>query len=135
MPIPSPTEDPTPQSRCRFALGWRDITPPAGICHRMWGAARHDRATGVHRLLRAMVAVFAPIDGHERQILLALDHCVMGRTEHDVMVIASVASDWGASYLPPRDVYGTGIYQESIAVVAAGSLEQLIESIARRIAS
>jgi hypothetical protein len=50
-----------------------------------------------------------------------------------VIVVASISADWGASYLPPRELYDTGIYQESIAVVAAGSLEQLIESIAERI--
>ena len=49
------------------------------------------------------------------------------------IVVASIAADWGASYLPPAQLYGTGIYQESIAVVAAGSLEQLIESMATRI--
>src|SRR5262249_45205316 len=50
------------------------------------------------------------------------------------IIVASVAADWGASYLPPLHVYETGIYQESIAVVAAGSLERLIESIAVHIA-
>jgi hypothetical protein len=51
------------------------------------------------------------------------------------IVVASIAADWGASYLPPAQIYGMGIYQESIAVVAAGSLEQLIESVATRIAA
>jgi hypothetical protein len=37
--------------------------------------------------------------------------------------------------LPPRELYDTGIYQESIAVVAAGSLEQLIDSIASRLSA
>ena len=41
-----------PQARCRFAIAEADITPPAGIYHRMWGAATHDRAEGVHRPLR-----------------------------------------------------------------------------------
>jgi hypothetical protein len=86
MPQPSRTEDPTPQSRCRFALKWCDITPPADIYHRMWGAAKHERATGIHRPLRATVTVFAPMEGNERQILLALDHCVMGATEHANLV-------------------------------------------------
>src|SRR5437899_2797227 len=71
----------TPQSRCRFSLMWGDITPPPDIYHRMWGAAKHERATGVHRPLRAAVAVFAPFsspDPHdELQIVLALDHCVL----------------------------------------------------------
>lgn len=86
MPAPSSTVEQTPQSRCRFALSWEDITPPVGIYHRMWGAARHERASGVHRPLRATVAVFSPLDGPGRQILLALDHCVMGRTEHEQLV-------------------------------------------------
>ncbi len=83
---PSRTEDPTPQSRCHFALTWCDITPPAGIYHRMWGAARHERATGIHRPLRATVAVFAPMEGGGRQIVLALDHCVLGAAEHRALV-------------------------------------------------
>ncbi|MBV6501054.1 MAG: hypothetical protein CJBNEKGG_03549 [Prosthecobacter sp.] len=86
MPSPSRTEDPTPQSRCRFALAWSDITPPANIYHRMWGAAKHERATGVHRPLRATVAAFAPLNGDARQVVLALDHCVMGATEHASLV-------------------------------------------------
>lgn len=86
MPTPSRTEDPTPQSRCRFALAWCDITPPPNIYHRMWGAAKHERATGIHRPLRATVAVFAPLNGDERQIVIALDHCVMGAAEHANLV-------------------------------------------------
>ena len=80
----------TPQSRCRFALAWGDITPPANIYHRMWGAAKHERATGIHRPLRATVAVFAPASGamaeDELQIVLALDHCVLGAVEHEQLV-------------------------------------------------
>jgi hypothetical protein len=90
MPPPSITQVNTPQSRCHFALAWADITPPAGIYHRMWGAAKHERATGVHRPLRATVAVFgegAPASPQTRQILLALDHCVLGAVEHEQLVM------------------------------------------------
>jgi len=52
------------------------------------------------------------------------------RFPHQIIVVASIAADWGASYLPPRELYDSGIYQESIAIVASGSLEQLIDSIA-----
>ena len=87
MPEPSLTQVNTPQSRCRFALAWADITPPADIYHRMWGAAKHERATGVHRPLRATVAVFEPLRANgERQVLLALDHCVMGAVEHGQLI-------------------------------------------------
>jgi len=93
MPVLSRSEDPSPQSRCRFALAHSDITPPPGIYHRMWGAAKHERATGVHRPLRATVAIFAPLAGAGRQIILALDHCVMGASEHGklVSVIAAIS--------------------------------------------
>jgi hypothetical protein len=42
-----------------------DITPPAGIYHPMWGAARHHRATGIHRPLFADVLCFAPAAGND----------------------------------------------------------------------
>ncbi len=81
------TEVRTPQSRCRFTLAWADITPPPNIYHRMWGAAKHDRATGIHRPLRCTIAIFAPLSGdNERQIVLALDHCTLGATEHQQLV-------------------------------------------------
>ncbi|MSU44104.1 MAG: hypothetical protein EXS22_08715 [Pedosphaera sp.] len=83
----------TPQSRCRFALEHADITPPANIYHRMWGAATHERATGIHRPLRATVALFAPHDdtSTERQFVIALDHCVMGRVEMDTLLNTACA--------------------------------------------
>src|SRR5512136_1606595 len=52
----------SPTSRVRFGHARVDITPPVGIYHRMWGAARHDRATGVHRPLTADAMVFGPVD-------------------------------------------------------------------------
>jgi hypothetical protein len=68
-----------PQSACLFALAIRDITPPVGIYHRMWGAARHDRSTGVHRPLRSSVLVFSDLSGESRRVLVALDHCLLMR--------------------------------------------------------
>ena len=51
------------------------------------------------------------------------------------IVVATIASHWGASYLPPRELYGKGIYQESIAIVAEGGLETVIEKTGDTIAS
>jgi len=121
MRHPSITVVEPPQSRCRFALAWADITPPVGMYHRMWGAAKHERSTGVHRPLRATVAVFEALNGsrrreeadqntspreesassrrrlpEQRQILLALDHCVMGSEEHGQLV-ARVAEAAGVA--------------------------------------
>ena len=49
------------------------------------------------------------------------------------IVVMELAGGSRCSYLPPREVYGRGIYQESIAVVAPGSLEKLIDAIAEQI--
>ncbi len=83
-----PTHVDVPQSRCRFALSHGDVTPPSDIYHRMWGAAKHDRATGIHRPLRATVTALAPLEGDDHQFLIALDHCVMGRREMDDLLEA-----------------------------------------------
>ena len=84
----------TPQSRCRFALAHGDITPPLDIYHRMWGAAKHDRATGIHRPLRATVVLLASLEGGEQQFIIALDHCVMGRQEmNNLLDAVSEAAD------------------------------------------
>jgi hypothetical protein len=49
------------------------------------------------------------------------------------IIVCSLANGWGPSYLPPAELYGTGIYQESIALLAPGSLEQVIAEAERRI--
>jgi len=48
----SPTWDP-PAAAGRAGVATADITPPAGILARNWGAADRDTAAGVHRPLRA----------------------------------------------------------------------------------
>ena len=73
----------TPQSRCRVGFARADITPPVGIYHRMWGAALHDRATGVHRPLTATALWLEALDGSGRQLVLGLDHCLLDGAEFD----------------------------------------------------
>ena len=73
----------TPQSRCRASVVRCDITPPVGIYHRMWGAALHDKATGVHRPLTATlmwIEPLAPAAG-KGQIIISLDHCILDTAE------------------------------------------------------
>lgn len=52
---------PAPTSRCRLGFARSDITPPVGIYHRCWGAATHDRATGVHRPVYGDILALAPM--------------------------------------------------------------------------
>jgi hypothetical protein len=67
----------TPQSRCRCGVARRDITPPVGIYHRTWGAATHDRATGVHRPLTATALALESEDGTDTQVIVAVDLCLL----------------------------------------------------------
>lgn len=75
----------TPQSVCRVGFARADITPPVGIYHRMWGAALHDRSTGVHRPLTATAMWVGPAELREGtpQLLIGLDHCIIDRAEVD----------------------------------------------------
>jgi len=50
-----------------------EITPPVGIYSRMWGAAEHDVAGGIHRPLYATVLSFAPPAGGRPLVLAGLD--------------------------------------------------------------
>lgn len=71
----------TPQTRCRAGFARGDITPPVGIYHRMWGAATHDTATGVHRPLAATALWLEALNGSGRQVVIGLDHCLLESTE------------------------------------------------------
>ncbi len=81
-----------PQSVCRFGIATGDITPPVGTYHRMWGAAKHDQSTGVHRPLIASVSLFQSVDEDAsdagQQLLVALDHCLFEQADIDRITAA-----------------------------------------------
>ncbi len=56
-----------------IGVGRRDITPPAGIYARSWGAATGDVATGIHRPLTATALALRSTDDTEPLVLVALD--------------------------------------------------------------
>lgn len=79
----------TPCSECRFGIAGCDITPPVGIYHRMWGAATHERAAGVHRPLTATAMVFRPAAGTDGEVIvLAVDHCLLWAAEMNELLEA-----------------------------------------------
>jgi hypothetical protein len=49
------------------------------------------------------------------------------------IVVASIGYSWSVAYLPPKGSYGKGLYQESVAVAAPGSLEHTIDVLIERI--
>lgn len=140
----------TPQTRCRAAMTRCDITPPVGIYHRMWGAATHDRATGVHQPLLATLLHLEPLSGDRSQalLLLALDHCILDQDDI-VLMQQAVAS---AAQVEPRQVLVTlshthaaglmsrsrcalpggemiGPYLDGLAAKAAGLAEKAIQQL------
>ncbi|WZP00254.1 hypothetical protein EP7_001877 [Isosphaeraceae bacterium EP7] len=89
-----PTAQETPQSLCSFGVARCDVTPPVGIYHRMWGAASHERSTGVHRRLSASAASIAPLGNPAAGVvLMAIDHCLLwdleGRKVLDIVATKS----------------------------------------------
>ena len=73
-----------PQSRCHAGVARLDITPPVGTYHRMWGAATHDRSTGIHRPLTATVLVMQSESGGAESkpaVFIAIDHCLLWHRE------------------------------------------------------
>ena len=50
------------------------------------------------------------------------------------IIVLTLINGSRAAYLPTRECYGKGIYQESIAVLAPGCLEQVIEAVGQQIA-
>lgn len=112
----------TPQARCRVGFARADITPPAGIYHRMWGAALHDRATGVHRPLTATAVYLESLAGDALQLVLGLDHCILDGADLDLV-------RHRVGVMPPDDVavalshtHGSGWMSRTRAALPGGDL-------------
>jgi hypothetical protein len=63
----------------------------------------------------------------------ALQSALRERFSPTPIVVATVVNGWRPAYLPTRETYGLGIYQEQVAVLAPGSLEAVIEAVAAEI--
>ena len=85
----------TPRANVRWGLGVVDITPPIGIYHRMFGAATHDRATGIHRPLQADVIAVSSLEQSKPGLIRGeLDHCGFVSSQHAELIRrVSLAAD------------------------------------------
>tara|TARA_B110000263_G_scaffold3322_1_gene2795 strand:- start:1726 stop:3168 length:1443 start_codon:yes stop_codon:yes gene_type:complete len=91
--------------RCRAAAVTVDITPPENMYHRMWGAAMHDQAVGVHQPLEANLLWLKSTVTSEIEtdvLLLSVDHCLF----------------WAADLEPIKDALSaaTGLGPEHIVI-------------------
>lgn len=63
-----------------------------------------------------------------------LQKALRGRFPGVPMVVSVLANGSRPFYLPPAGVYGRGIYQEEVAMLAPGTLERLIDAISNQLA-
>lgn len=132
-----------PQSRCLAGVARDDITPPVGIYHRMWGAAMHDRSTGVHRPLTATVlclnGIHADRSGKDPKVIVALDHCLL-RTEEMNTLLDRVSTTANV----PRDAiivffshtHAAGLMDRRRSELPGGDLiAPYLESLAKKLAA
>ncbi|HRJ43464.1 MAG TPA: hypothetical protein PL105_16375, partial [Caldilineaceae bacterium] len=104
----------TPTSRLRFGTARADITQPVGIYHRMWGAASHDRAAGVHRPLFADAIALLPRTGQGPGLLrLLIDLVGLGKNELDALTETAAV----ASGLPAQNVVVTFSHTHSAGMM------------------
>ncbi len=75
-------------SRVRLGFARADITPPVGIYHPMWGAARHHRSTGVHKPLWADVITIGAVDKSPSLVRAYVDLVQLAQEQHDEAVAA-----------------------------------------------
>ena len=130
----------TPQTRCRAGVARCDITPPVGIYHRMWGAATHDQATGVHRPLTATALWLQPLSDEvaQAQLVIGLDHCVLVKDEIGRMqqaVSQSTGIDPKQVHVTLSHTHAAGLMMRSRADFPGGDLiAPYLDSIAQQLA-
>lgn len=121
-----------PQTFCQGAIARRDITPPVGMYHRMWGAATHDRSTGIHRplsatalVLRASTTPDAIRAGATTQILVSLDHCLLWTDEMDALrgaVCQAVGIELEGLHITFSHTHAAGLMDPKRADLPGGDL-------------
>ena len=71
----------------------------------------------------------------EGEYYQALQRTLRERFRQSPIVVATVVNGWRPAYLPTRETYGRGIYQEQVAVLAPGCLEMVIDEVASQLAA
>lgn len=117
----------TPQTKCRAAVARCDITPPVGIYHRMWGAATHERATGVHKPLLATLLWLEPEseDRSHALLVLSLDHCILDQADIELIrgsVAAAAATRPDQVLVTLSHTHAAGLMSRSRSHLPGGEL-------------
>ena len=83
-------------------------------------------------LMRLGEAVWLTFEGEPYQLLQTE---LRRRFPHVPLMMSVIGNGSRASYLPTKESYGHGIYQETVAILAPGCLERLIERVSQAIAA
>ncbi len=145
-PIPADLVPPT--AKLWAGMARREITPPVGIYSRMWVAAAHDVAEGVHRPLYATVLAMSEGAGRPPLLLASMDLGWWQRSEDEWRVrgglievlhldparvmVACVHTHAGASIcLEDADKPGGNLIAGFLGQVRTGLIEAAREALAR----
>jgi hypothetical protein len=82
--------------------------------------------------LRIGDAVWLAVEGEPYNLL---QRELRSRFPGTPIIVMELANGSRIGYLPTAETYGTGIYQESIALLERGCLETLIEHLRKRLAA
>jgi hypothetical protein len=127
----------SPQTFCRAGAARGDITPPVGAYHRMWGAATHERSTGIHRPLIATVFAMQSTDGQERRVVVSLDHCILDEPElSGIRQRIEQATSFAAKdiHISLTHTHGAGLMMRDRAQLPGGDLiAPYLEEMARKV--
>jgi hypothetical protein len=69
----------------------------------------------------------------EGEYYQALQQRLRERFAATPIIVATGVNGWRPAYLPTRETYGLGIYQEQVAVLAPGCLEMVTDAVAAQI--
>src|SRR5262245_51113414 len=88
-----------------------DITPPVGIYNRLWGAAKHDRAEGVHRPITAAALAIRRRPEDAPLVLIALDWCVLTKNSGQIVMppLVALAGDAGRVIVNCSHTHSVGL--------------------------
>ncbi|NDH64566.1 MAG: hypothetical protein EBY18_23635, partial [Alphaproteobacteria bacterium] len=110
----------------RVGVARADITPPAGIYFRLWGSAKHDQPSGVHRPMLATCAAFADAEGGDALFLLTLDHSWWRSKEDErgmrEAVLAATGLDQDRLILQPTHTHSAPLMGLDLADKPGGHL-------------
>lgn len=129
-----------PQATCHAAMAQFDITPPLGIYHRMWGAAKHDVAAAVHRPLTATMLWLVPISGDTQAsvVIVSLDHCILDAPDLQAMQVAvghALAIETDRVFICLSHTHAAGLMSRTRSAAPGGDLiGPYLDSVTERLA-